>query len=373
MGAFRALSEAEQQVLRTARGIFGDVEAALADCQYVPPQAARQRTPQPMLIAVCCGTAMCASRYSAHGKPTANGRQSVCKQAFTRGVTVAFGVLLNKSCAGLFTMCIGCFRMFREDGYLHACHVMGQLHSACTRGSQCTGSALLLLRWRPKTWGEGERHFVAGPVIFEAFNDPAGPAAAAEIERLWGGDGSFSKEDLMLLGGKVELPRHLAPHVTAAWDRLAVHVVGDVAGFPTGLAKLVTHFAIFVQCGHLRQADAVRLICQYFPFNPPTSVMATFRAAVTSRRAQEAADAAAMAAPPAAPTAELSADDLADNGMTGGADVAMAGADEMSGGADVTMAEAGEGAPAGGQGAAQAGGGGSRRRGAPRSAQGPRR
>ena len=39
--------------------------------------------------------------------------------------------------------------------------------------------------------------------------------------------------------------------------------------------------------------------------------------------------------------------------MTGGADVAMAGADEMSGGADVTMAEAGEGAPAGGQGAAQ--------------------
>ena len=80
----------------------------------------------------------------------------------------------------------------------------------------------------------------------------------------------------MLLGGKVELPRHLAPHVTAAWDRLAVHIVGDVAGFPTGLAKLVTHFAIFVQCGHLshrERTDAVRLMCQYFP---PASVMATF-------------------------------------------------------------------------------------------------
>ena len=37
-------------------------------------------------------------------------------------------VLLDKSCAGLFTRCIGCFRMFREDGYLHACPVMGQLH-----------------------------------------------------------------------------------------------------------------------------------------------------------------------------------------------------------------------------------------------------
>ena len=94
----------------------------------------------------------------------------------------------------------------------------------------------------------------------------------------------------------MELPRHLAPHVTAAWNRLAVHVTGDVAGFPTGLAKLVTHFAIFVQCGHLRhreRVDAVRFMCQYFPFNPPASVMATFRAAVTSRRAQGAADAAA--------------------------------------------------------------------------------
>ena len=93
-----------------------------------------------------------------------------------------------------------------------------------------------------------------------------------------------------------------------------------MAGFPTGLAKLVTHFAIFVQCGHLRhmeRADAVRLMCQYFPFTPPASVMATFRAAVTSRRAQGAADAAATTAPPAAPRAELSADDLADNGMTG--------------------------------------------------------
>ena len=164
----------------------------------------------------------------------------------------------------------------------------------------------------------------------------------------------------MLLGGKVELPRTLAPHVTAAWNRLAVHIVGDVAGFPTGLAKLVSHFAIFVQCGHLRhkeRADAVRLMCQYFPFNPPASVMATFEAAVVSRRAQGAADAAAAAAPPATSTPELSADDLADNGMTGGADDTMAGADE-AGNADVTMAEASEGALTGAQSAAQFGGGG---------------
>ena len=196
--------------------------------------------------------------------------------------------------------------MHMDVEYLHECPVIGQKHqkkvkSRRPKPAAAAGAAADV----PQVAAPAVPLFPRAQVGYDNFDGPACPEAAAAIEASL--LAPFSQEDLALIASiRTELPRHLVNLQVAAWNRLAKHVVTDPSGLQRGLTISTLYFQAFTSAcwlKHAEQAEAIRSVCECYPFNIPPAFVVSLQSAIAKRKEAGAAAAGEAAAASAAAAA----------------------------------------------------------------------